>query len=808
MASYYSGHIAYQNKDYDVALADFERAAESPDFKAEVDNIIPVLYYQQEKYDEVKRIVSEYEGNGKSMSPNLSLLAGEIAFKENNFAKAGEYLEKYVKVEKGAERGIYYRLGMSKLRVGDRENAIKYLSQSADGNDALAQVAAYHMGLTYISVKKEEFAYAAFDKVRNLSFDPKIQEEGAYYYAKVNYDAEDFTKVIEASEFYGQKFPSGKYQAEIAGWYSEALANAGDYQKAIEKLESIKNKSTSQKQAYQRIAYNKAVLDYNDGKFRSAVDNLVKSLQYPIDKKLQNEAYFWIGEAYAYGYKYQEALAYYSQVKSSYPIYTDALYGKGYAEFNQKKYSQALNTFKEYLDRPSNPKADEKLDALVRLADCYYVTKNYDQAITVYSGAIRGKAPNLDYVYYQKAMAELAAGRRNQANKTLDFIMSAYPTSKNLDRVYFEKGELHFEINDMNEAINWYSKFISYFPEHPQVQDVYLKRGLANKIAGSLPASVSDYKYVIDNNPASTAAEDAIKSLTEINLGGYRVANLREYQTKFTQANPKSSVAIEVAYGAAIKPFNEEDYELATQTIAEFLGTYPSSKLTNEAYLKLGQSYHYSGNKKDAVTYYKKVKGSEEVRAIKGAADLELELGMYEEAVSDYLRLKKIATNARYEEFAIIGLMQSYFGIDDYEAVNIYADQLIDKKSRYINIAYLYKGKALMIQNRNAEAVQQFTYTMTKAGVSKEAAEAQYQIGVIYRQQKNYEASIDAFKQVQKKYENYYEWVHQAYLVMADNYIDLENPLQARATLNSVIEASKNPSIIAKANEKLASLDK
>ena len=243
---------------------------------------------------------------------------------------------------------------------------------------------------------------------------------------------------------------------DIRGWSSEALANAGDYNKALAKMDSMKRKTAAVKQAYQQVAYNKAVLDYNDGKFRSAVDNLMKSVRYPLDKELESKAYFWMAEAYAYGYKYQDAAIYYQRVSSQYNVYTKALYGLGYAQYNQQEYTKALSTFTKYLERPIES-GERKLDALVRLADCYYVSKNYDKAITLYSGAIRANAENLDYIYYQKALAELAGGRRNQASQTLDYIMTNFPESKNLDRAYFEKAQLYFEINDMSTAVEWLS---------------------------------------------------------------------------------------------------------------------------------------------------------------------------------------------------------------------------------------------------------------------------------------------------------------------------------------------------------------
>ncbi len=505
LASYYAAQLAYKDGDMETAVADFQRAATDPQFRDEVDGILPIIFYRQQKYDVVKGMVLEYEGSGRKMNPNLSLLAGEIYFRENDFVKAEKYFGEYVKSGEEVERGVYYRLGMSDLRINERDDAIKNLSKAADGEDELAQMAAYHIGITYLSLKKPELADVAFNKVRRLTFDKELQELGAYYYTKVNYDSENFSEVEEGATFYQERFPNGKYLDELSGYSGVALFNLGNYEQALEKLDKKVNKSVREQQVYQQIAYNKGALDFNDGNFRTAVDNLKKSQRYPVSDSLKSKASYWIAEAYAIGNKYEEASAYYKQVQSKYDIYTSALYGLGYVQYNQQKYADALNSFKSYIERPGNNDRTKKIDALVRLADCYYVTKNYEQAINVYNGAIRANTENLDYVYYQKALAELGSGQLNAANQTLDFILLQFPASKNLDRVYFEKAELNFEAGRRDEAVKWYGKFIQQFPNHPQIADVYAKRGLTYNLGWRIAHRLFRIiNLCIDNYPTSS----------------------------------------------------------------------------------------------------------------------------------------------------------------------------------------------------------------------------------------------------------------------------------------------------------------
>ncbi|MCS6833707.1 MAG: hypothetical protein NZ521_09035, partial [Flammeovirgaceae bacterium] len=67
---------------------------------------------------------------------------------------------------------------------------------------------------------------------------------------------------------------------------------------------------------------------------------------------------------------------------------------------------------------------------------------------------------------------------------------------------------------------------------------------------------------------------------------------------------------------------------------------------------------------------------------------------------------------------------------------------------------------------------------------------AQYLIGRVYREQMKYQLSTDALVEVRKKYDSYLDWVYEAYLLIAENYISMQNFTQARATLTSIVQYS------------------
>src|SRR5690606_35646311 len=105
--------------------------------------------------------------------------------------------------------------------------------------------------------------------------------------------------------------------------------------------------------------------------------------------------------------------------------YLKARYGIGYVYFNEKDYEKALPHFRYFVDRGRSH--TNYHDALVRLADCYYTTKQYDQAIATYSQVQSGTGQNQDYAAYQKGLIYGLQSRLSQADASFDLVINNHP---------------------------------------------------------------------------------------------------------------------------------------------------------------------------------------------------------------------------------------------------------------------------------------------------------------------------------------------------------------------------------------------
>ena len=806
-ASYYAGYIAYNEGNNEEALRFLENSKNDIDYRDKSLELIAAVYYRQMRYNEVLELATSVSNDPP---PGLTLLAGESYFLRTDYASAGSYFDDYLKeVPSPEDRGTNYRIGYTKLQNGNPAAAVDFLSKAANGEDTLGQAGAFHLGLSYIASNNKEPAILAFDRSRKMVYDPKVQEEAAYYYVKVSYDIGRFTDAIEGGEYYLAQFRGGEHEQEVISLASDAFLNTGNYEKALDYLKQVRNKNVRLQEAYQEIAFNKAVQDFNDEKYRSAVAALKDALTYQAEPQITNAANYWLGETYAIGNKYDSALYFYDQVSPASPIYQETTYGIGYAYYNNKDYQRASRYFLQFINN-ANVASDQakQVDALVRLADCYYVLKSYQQAMQYYDAALQNTPAEPDYIYFQKGQVARFINRLNDAVANYDGVINNYTNSTYRDKALFNKAEIYFENNRRDEAKQHYGALITEYPQSQVVPYALAKRALAASTDGELQAAVTDYKKILDNYMSNKSlAETAIQSLQEINTGGFPIYDLQDYVNKFSTVYAGSEVVLKAKFEAAQKPFSDENYTLAIQQLTQFIQTTPTTSYTYEAYYKLGFSYELLGDVPNAIASYNQVEGDYKERSVRNVADLEFQRANFSVAAEKYGELQQIASRKRYIRDALIGLTKSYFEINDYEATNYYADQIISENmTANFNIAELYKGKVLLAQGQADAAITQFQKAISLAQ-DKYAAESQYNIGLAFRQKKEYEQSTGALIEVKSKYENYTAWVYEAFLIIAENYIDLDNDFQAKATLESIVNYSNDQEVKARAEKRLQEID-
>ncbi len=819
-ASYYAGFIEYRNGDYENAIRDLRRAEGNESYAAVVPYMITNVYYQQKDYDAMLKYAE-----AAVRRPNLQnedeiyLLIGEAYYRMEKYDIAAKNFEDYLAKKRGKpDADVLYRIGHSQYMSGKNENAINNLKQVAAVGDTLGQFASYYLGELYIKEGNKIFATAAFDVASRQDFVPEIKEQALFKLGKVNYDIGKYDESISILNNYLKAYPSSKNSAEANDLLSEAYLNSNNYSQAIKHIEALPQKSNRVKQAYQKVTFFKGTEFFNDAKFYNAVQMFEKSLEFPLDKSFVVMAHFWTGEAYTTGKKYDEAIASYSAVfrnaEESNAYHLKARYGIGYAYFNKKEYDKALPHFKAYVEKLQN--ASNKMfykDALIRLADCYYTAKSYGNALRYYDEAIREENPEIDYAYFQKGVISGIQSDYVNAKTNLTRVINQYPNSRYSDDALFELAQLDFEQGNYDQAISGFSRLISSKSQSEFVPYALQRRAIANFNRQDYQKTADDYKRILDVYITHEIASSALTGLQQALTQLGKVEEFDTYLSQYKVANPDNKALSSIEFEAAKNLYFSQRYDKAIESLSGYIRQYPNTSDAYEARYYLAESYFRLDNFDEAINSYKMVisdnKISQVSRAIQRVGELELQRGNYDDAIRYFNDLSTIARNKREQFGAWSGLMEAYFEQERYDSVSIYGKLILERGNVNANaesMANLYLGKAAY-KTGNQEDAMDFFLTTLNTAKDENGAEAQYLIAEIQFKNSQYKKSIETLYDLNTQFSIYEWWLGKSFLLIADNYIALEENFQARATLKSLIEKSPNKDIVEMAKRKLKSLE-
>lgn len=818
-SNYYAGYISYRKGDYAAAKADLKIAEKNEAYASIVPYMITEILYKENDIYEVIRYGEAALARKPAVqqADEIALLVGDAYYQKADYKEAEKYFSKFASGKRSLEPVVQYKIALTDYKNNNYKNAIANFKEIALKKDSLGQNAAYYLGLSYLKENNKQFALTAFDQARKNDQDKDVTEAATLKYAQVSYDLGNFREVINALAEFNKNYPDSEQGEEADKLLSEAYFSSNNYADAIRHIEGLEKKSWRILQTYQRVTYHHAVNLFNDAKFPQAVQMLDKSLQYPYDKEVTAASHFVKGEAYSIGNRYDDAINSYAAVFRTAPTaktdyYTKSRYGIGYAYFNTKQYDKALTHFKAYLDaiQPSNPNYN---DATVRLADTYYVNKNYLEALNLYERVIASSSPDRDYAQFQKGVVLSILGRNDIAKSTLEGLVSKFPTSRYVDDALYQRALIDYESGNYQAAVSGFTNLISKQPDSKLVPNALQKRGTAYSNLKQYDLAIADQKRVLDEFPGSKVASGALYSLQEVLGTENRSNEFDQYLDKYKAANPESSALESIEYEAARTLYFNQKYDQAATKLEAYIKAYPKSKFLPDARYFLADSYLRQNKTQLGVQHMKDViaeNKSEYVnRAIQRVADLYFEAKNYKEAIQYYSRLRDLATNRKEQQTALTGLMLSYFRTNDYAATKRMANELISQGNASLNAynsALLYRGKASYAQGNLEQALTELRETV-KSASDINGAEAQYLIAEILHKQKKYQESLDVAFEYNNKYANYDFWLGKTFLIIADNYAAQNEMFQAKATLNSIIENAPNQEIVAEAKQKLAKLE-
>jgi len=839
-AVYYYSHISYLNQNYETALLGFEKLKDHGSFQKIVPYYIAQIYYMQKKHEKlIAYAIPLLDSANTKRAPEISRLIGEAYYATNKYAEAVPYLKRYVVEGHQSGRADQYQLAYAYYKSGAIEEAIDLFKQVVNTKDELTQNAYYHLADCFLKKDKKKFARFSFRSASKMDFNKKIQEDALFSYAKLSYDLE--LNPIFALNKYIHQYPKNGNTDKAYEYLVQVYLTTQNYKKALKSLDRIGSKNEKLKAAYQRIAYFRAVELFNDKKFSEAVGMFDKSLAFPKDKKLEAESHYWSGEAWYRLARYNKAVKSYEAfiyAPSAFDlsVFNQVNYNIGYAYFKQKKYNEANLWFRKFVrhidaDFRIKRTRDTSIkqvwskvgDAYLRIADGYFMRKDYDIALEYYEKTITLMPDSMvnlgysivdhDYALFQKALSYGVLDKRERQVAVLTTFLDEHPKSAYTDDAKFNMAKAYSDLSKPDSAIYWYQAVID---DHPNSSE-YLKRsmlnmGMAYRNQGENEVALITLKRVVKDYPATGQAYQALTGLknTYTDLG--QIDTYLEFLSGLTWASTTQAELDSTYYEAVEELYMRGDCHRAINDFGNYLDKFPEGIFT------LNANYYRSdclSRRKNAESETLALAGYDYVisqkqnafteKSLLRSAKINYDNTNYLRSIELYVELEKIAEYKSNIVLARIGRMRAYFLLKDHLLATEAAKLVLETEKMASEVLaeahYIIAKSAFETDDYNL-ALKEFTITESLTRSEIGAASLYYVAYVQYLRSEHDSSEKSIFK-LASRTPSYDYWVAKAFILLADNYVQMDNVFQAKATLQSIIDNSENEELVGIAKEKL-----
>jgi len=820
-ATYYFAYIAYLNKDYHLALVNFERLKNSKKYEDSYPYYITAVYFLDRRYDDVIAYsIPIINSTHQQHETEMLRIIGASYFAKADYDNSVKYYSSFEDEDNGKTQSTQdsYEMGYAYYKIGNYAKAANELEKLAGQDDVFSQDGNYTLGDVFLKMDNKQSARNAYLAASKINIDVQLQEDALFQYAKLSYELDFNSDALSATRLYLKTYPRSGRTDEVKILLGEELLNSRNYQEAVDILEPIPNKSPSAQAAYQKVTYYRGLEFYNERAFENAIGIFLRSLKYPVDARTVALTTYWMAESMYEVRKYDESVENFEafldmdEAKQT-SVYNYANYALAYAAFGGEKYKKAAQYFEKFLQGGETDTATMN-DAVTRLGDSYFVLKDYGKALEYYNRIIDEHGPGEDYALFQRGIIQGLQGSQDNKISTLTDVLNKFPNSDYADDASFEIAYAYFLKNDGVTAKTDLQAMIQKYPQSSYVPRALVTMGLIDYNAGDDSLAVISFKQVVANYSSTDEAKQALAQIQKIYTDKGDAQTFINYAATTPIGNYTTAQQESIMYTAANNLYLRGDWQGTVGAVNAYFDKFPTKPIyEKQSRFIRAESLVNLGRPNDAIPDYNLIlndwTSDYTEKSLISMAKLYIAQQKYNEAV---VFLKKLEINSEYKEdytFAINNLMLCYAQMEmPDDALNyvklVRANEKSSEEDKFKT--GLYAGKAYLQKGDTTSAVNEFDYTVNNTKTIA-AAEAKYNIANVEYLKRHYKTSQKTCFDLVKELPNYDYWVAKTYILLADDYVGLKDNFQAKATLQSIIDNYKgNDDILATAQQKMNKL--
>lgn len=822
-ATYYYGLLAFKEKRWEEALQCLQLAEPDSRYAGVVPYYIAQLKLLQGEQDEVIRYLEKKLNDSvltQVHASEMRQLLGHSYFTKQNYQKAYPLLKDFVASNEKPTRQDIYELSYSAYQQGTLDVAVEGFKKLSEGQDSLGQHAMYLLGDAYLRLGDKQGARNAFLFCALNNSNPALQENAKFFHAKLSYEGGYFDQALKGFQQFLKDYPQSSYKAEATELLVAVLAATSNYREALVLVDNIGSPTGKVAQLLPLILYGRATELIHDQKMSEADKLLDRALLDLNNISVLPFLHFWKGELSFQKEDYEGLVEHMkSYLELGAPVSGEATpqharYNLGYAHLRLAQYQQAATYF-EWLtlrggDNGSNTFSQ---DAILRLADCQMMLRNYSAAKNNYEKIIKLESASADYATYQLA---LLAGIRNSNEKIklLNSLTQKYPSSGLKEEAWMGIADTYMADEKYREAVPFLERIIQVNQTSSVLPEAHFKLGLAFYNSDDNEKALAQFQFIMDQFPHSSEAEDALENIRSLYLENGRSLEFISYMKKQGRAlsvNTEDSLT----YIAAEQFYTSKQWNKAAISLTEYLNNFPKGNYAIDASYMLADIKMQLKDWTGAIPLYENVLFMSPNRYAEGAA-LQVariyffELKDFAKAGSSYKQLLSLSTRPENRLEALRGSLRSFFQRKEWSQAAETAELLLLEKNTSADdrtLSAMSKARLYLVSGKETEAQAQLKMVISQ-NKAELAAEARYEIAAsLFRQQQWNTAEKAAFETINKS-GSYEEWVTRSYLLLGDVYTAQKDYFNARATYRSVYENANREEWKTEAQSKLEELKK
>ena len=821
-AIYYYSHINYVQGNYETALLGFRKIDANPLFSEIAPYYISQILYMQRKYDEVINYSHDMlDSVSEKRLGEISKIVGESYYMLGMYAEAIPYLETYRDNSSAYTIHDRYQLAIAYYNQKEYENAMPLFEQISYRDTEIAQSAHYHLADCYLKLGDLNKARIAFSQAAKMEFDPKIQQDAMFNYAKVTYELaySPFNEAIRAFEDYIRSYPAADNTDEAYNYLVNAYLGTRNYSMALVSIQKIKRKDARIERALQKVAFYRGLELYKNLRFNEAVEALELSQEYSTyDPVIASRTYFWLGEAaYRSGDPKTARIFYNEFLKDASSIYQQEYvichYSIGYIYFDDEDYPNAISWFKKYLNLEKNQEAHTLSDAYNRMGDCYFVGADYSSAITYYDRSIAAGMADADYALFQKGFTLGLLDKTPQKVEVLNKLLVEQSTSNFNDDALFEIGRSYVALGDLPKAQAYYERLVDEHPNSSYTNKALNQLGLIYYNQSDYDRALTYYEQVATNYPGTSEADNALTSIKNIYV---RKDNVDEYLDFVTGLGQDITLWEQdsLAYTAAELVYTRGDCEETIRDFKDYLDAFPNGRfLLNAHFYKADCQLKLQENQEalqslDYIIAQPRNMFTEP--ALEAASKINFREKDYHRAIETYRALLDLAEKKTNITEAHIGLMRCYANLGESSNTIEAAREVLqlDKLQEEIIREANFNIATSFYEMNEPDFAYDYFLKVAHEVNSIEGAESKYRIiEILFEREKMDAAEEEVFSFIEMNTPHQY-WMGMAFLALSDIYMAKGDEFSAINALQALIDSYTIPDdgIIANAKQRKVEL--